>query len=297
MIRQAHREQHWAAVGRLANRLHACAQQRVYWANWVDSLELAIEAAEHLGGIATPELQRIRTEARARAHFAFGDSLIIQERIDEALPHLTQARELFGEIGQSLDAASAALGEGYVKLESAQLDDAEPALLAALATFREHRRADLEAEALADVGLLYLRQLKLPEAIEHLSACVEVFRRIDNPNWLAYALVSLGEAQLAAATGPEDHAAALLTLGDALPLLELLINRPWSAHTLKSVGDTFALHGDRRSARRAWRRALVIMELFESPEAARLRNQLAWSRQLIGWIRQRTMRPKEVGNA
>jgi tetratricopeptide (TPR) repeat protein len=310
VVRQAHREEHWAGVCGLATRLHACAQQRVYWASWSEALELAVDAGQRLSREDQEAVPAHQPEGSAQHHaralFALGDALIVQERIDDAQVHLERARQTFEALADRPNEARAALDLGYVLLERGDLGEAEERLRQALATFRADRESELEgdreseleAEALADLGLLCLRRHDLVAAIENLTASVAVFRQLDNHNWLAYALVTLGESQLAA--DDVDASVALATLREALPLLEQLTNRLWSAHSLEALGEIFARHGDPRTARRAWRHAIEILELFESPEAARVRRRLYRRVRMMDWLGDRIGRPsrrsKEVGD-
>ncbi len=254
LVRQAATLRLDEPVWAIAKHIGVSAENRLYWPDWLDVLEKAINSCHVLG------------EAQlAKAQFLMGDALIIQERDRDAMPLLTRSLSLFESCGDTRSSALAKLVMAYALILQSNVNDAEIYLLESLATFRDISDTQSIAEALCDLAIVRKRQERIEEACNHYNEAAQIFRRLDNHRWVAFVIVNLGELQ--AASGHTDEAFGCFS--EVLPILETY-DRLWSADKLTTIGRFFNENGHTYLARRAWDHASTVYRLHEKAEPEQL---------------------------
>jgi DNA-binding SARP family transcriptional activator len=234
--------------------------RRTYWADWVDTNQIALASVRVLGDQRGEALvlnclgtayARHRMDTAAAEYFE--QALALRQRIED-LP------------GEAQTATS--LADTYRRLR--RYDDALDLLKRALDIQRQAANPYSQGVVLNNLGETYLALGRTEEALDSLEHARVIFRDIDDRRGQGYALNNLGEAYLTL-----DRAAdAANVLDRALDLRHAAGDRLEEAETLRLLVRARAAQGLRDQAAGHLRQALLIYdELDEAEQAAALREQ------------------------
>ena len=248
---------------------------------------------------------------QARAQTSLGIISFQQGRYSRAAALLGQALSLHREAGDKTGQAHALNNLSLIDLRQGRYSSAAARLGRALALCRESGNPTAEAYALANLGCAYLRQGEHQRAVDHLQQALTLCRKTGDPAGQAHALTNLGDAsrqqhahelasryhQQALALCREvgdrsTEAEALNGLGEsllaagqpdaaraqhatALDLARQIGDKYQQARACSGIAGSCLAAGDRGQAARHWQQALAFYAEFGSPEATRLRRQLA----------------------
>jgi tetratricopeptide (TPR) repeat protein/transcriptional regulator with XRE-family HTH domain len=194
-----------------------------------------------------------------------------QGRYDLAARHHRQALAIAKESGASKWECGSLLNLGTVALRKGRYRQAAGHLYRALTLSREAGYRDAEAEALARIGDLCLGKDRPDEAVGHQRGAVALYRELGNRSGEADALNSLAEALVA--TGQPDHARA--EYAAALDLADQTGDKYQQARAFHGLGQACHADGDLDRARRHWQQALGLFTELGTPEADRVRAEMA----------------------
>jgi tetratricopeptide (TPR) repeat protein len=254
-------------------------------ARWFNHAEF--ENAQYL---AEAEYRAWRGQPRSipywRFRIALAESLIELDRINDALPLLTdaapssemEARRLsdlamvrfrsgqydltLQSIASATRVVSPAEGEvvakidlvrGMLQMKREQMPDAEISLRHALAAV-EGSDSLIEAYTLSDLGFLDLRRFRYDEALYWFGRARDIATRDGLRRAQEVALVNLGATYRN--LGDLDRAAA--NLSSALPLAETLHDRFYQMPLLTLLGETWYESGDLTKAAESYKRAQAL---------------------------------------
>ncbi len=234
--------------------------RRTYWADWVETHQIALSSVRVLGDK--------RGEALVLNYLGIA---FTRRRMDEAAGYFEQALAIRRQIPDLAGEAQTAtnLADTYLRLE--RYDEALDLLKRALEILRQAANPYSEGVVLNNLGEAYLALGRIGEAIDSLEHAREVFAGIGEIRGEGYALDNLGEAylalgQAAQAVGALEQALELRhSAGDPLDEAQTLCHLAW-AHLAGQQPD---------QARGYLGRALVIFEeLGDEAQASVIRAQL-----------------------
>jgi DNA-binding SARP family transcriptional activator len=243
-------------VWQLAWSVAEFLDRRGHWHDWVATQRDALRAA-----------RRIADQAgQAHAHRALGRAYLRMDRTDTALPHLRQAYDMFGLLGERVAQARTHLDLGWAydrrRRYRQALDHAEQAL----DLFRAAGHAPGEADALNAVGSYSARLGDHHKALGDCQRALTLHRDVGYRRGQADTWVRLGDSHLQ--LGDHSHAATCYEY--ALDLFRKIGVRYEEANALASLGDTHHAAGDVDRARRTWQQALTILTDLRHADADRV---------------------------
>ena len=252
-----------AGLHRLAWQLPVAAvgffNRRTYWADWVQTNQIALDSVRALGD---PHGEALVLNCLGTA-FA-------RQRMGEAADYFEQALALRSQIGDLEGEAQTAtsLADTYLRLK--RYDQALDLLKRALEIRRQAANPYSEGVVLNNLGETYLALGQPTEALESLGRAQEIFREVGDIRGEGYALNNLGEAYLDLSRVTE----AAGVLEQSLELRRAAGDRLEEASTLRHLVRAYAARGQPEQAREYLREALMIFEeLAEAEEASALRLQ------------------------
>ncbi len=194
-----------------------------------------------------------------------------QGHYDLAGRHHRQALTIAAAIGASQSECGSLVSLGAIAARQRCYQQASGHLYRARAISRAASYRAGEADALARIGDLRLRQGYPDDAARYLREAVDLYRELGSRSGEADALNSLGEVLLA--TG--RHSRARAEYAAALGLGAQTGDKYQQARAHHGLGHACRAGSDPGGARRHWQRALALFAELGTPEADRVRAQLA----------------------
>jgi DNA-binding SARP family transcriptional activator/Tfp pilus assembly protein PilF len=233
--------------------------RRTYWADWVETHQVALSSVRVLGDK--------RGEALVLNNLGMA---FARRRMDEAAGYFEQALAIRREIedlpGEAQTASN--LADTYRRLR--RYDEALALLKRALEIQRQAANPYSEAVVLNNLGETYLSLGRVTEAVESLDHAREMFRDIGEIRGEGYALDNLGEAYLSLGR----VAPAIGVLERALELRDSAGDRFDAADTLRRLVRAHVARQQPDQAGAYLRRALLIYEeLGDEAQASAVRAQ------------------------
>jgi DNA-binding SARP family transcriptional activator len=204
------------------------------------------------------------------ALFSLAEACERLNRLDEAGSHYRGALEAFAAAGDISGEADTCIGMAELAAQQHRFADALGYARRALDTFR--RAGDATGQALALSGVGWSHAL-LGEYHQALACCQDALvlmvdlglREGEASTWN-----SLGYAH----QGLADYQRAAICYQRAVGLYRGLGDRYYEAGALTSLGDVHLSAGDSAAARRAWARALRILDEIDHADASHVRAKL-----------------------
>ncbi len=220
----------WGVTKELAQVLHPHMEQRGFWADWDDCLQVLIERA------------RQQADAPAEAELLINRGIMQRQRDDfqGAVFSCRRAWRLYRREKDSLGVANAfsKLGDTYCLMR--QFWRAEQICLAAVQLFNDGKH-DLElARAESSLGLVYFDQLRYPEALPHFLVSEALFEQVGDVHGLAKVLHNLGA--LYRRTGNLDK--ALTYFEQAVQYYRTMGDEIYAARTQLDIGNIYLKQND-----------------------------------------------------
>ena len=231
--------------------------RRTYWADWVETHQIALSSVRLLGDK--------RGEALVLNNLGMA---FARRRMDEAAGYFEQALAIRREIADLPGEAQTAsnLADTYRRLR--RYDEALALLERALEIQRQAANPYSEAVVLNNLGETYLSLGRVTEAVGSLDHAREMFRDIGEIRGEGYALDNLGEAYLSLGRA----APAIGVLEQALELRDSAGDRFDAADTLRRLVRAHVARQQPDQARAYLRRALLIYEeLGDEAQASAVR--------------------------
>lgn len=188
----------------------------------------------------------------------------------QAAEHLTEALALFRAVGDQSGEASALVNLGEAEARLGNHDRAVGHFAAALALFRDMNHRYGQAIALSNLGAAYSRLGRHDEAVTRFGAALDIFRDTGHRYGEASALNGLGEALHDA-----GRPGALAEHTAALTIATETGDRDEQARAHTGTARVHQRDGDPALAGEHWRQALHLYTELDSPEADRIRKELA----------------------
>lgn len=233
--------------------------RRTYWADWVETHQIALSSVRVLGDK--------RGEALVLNNLGMA---FARRRMDEAAGYFEQALAIRREIADLPGEAQTAsnLADTYRRLR--RYDEALALLMRALEIQRQAANPYSEAVVLNNLGETYLSLGRVTEAVDSLDHARDMFRDIGEIRGEGYALDNLGEAYLSLGR----VAPAIGVLERALDLRDSAGDRFDAADTLGRLVRAHVARQQPDRARAYLRRALLIYEeLGDDAQASAVRAQ------------------------
>ena len=234
--------------------------RRTYWADWVDTHQIALSSARMLG------------DKRGEALVLNNLGIAFTRRgMDEAADYFEQALAIRREISDLPGEAQTAtnLADAYLRLK--RYDEALDLLKRALEIQRQAANPYSEGVVLNNLGEAYLALGRIGEAVDSLERAREMFAGIGDIRGEGYALDNLGEAYLARGLAAD----AVDVLKQALDLRHSSGDPLEEAQTMRHLARAHLAGQQPGQARDYLRRALMIFEeLGDDPQAAAVHAQL-----------------------
>jgi len=246
---------------RLPWALAVFLDRRGHWNDYTATQHTALEAARRLGD----------RDGQAQAHQYLGHAYVALRRHDLAHGHFNQALAWYGELSDRAGEARMHLDISTVLDRQGRYPEATTHAQEGLRLFRAAGDEHGVARALNSLGwdLAHLGDHG-PEAIAHCQEALRLLRGLGDRYGQSAASHTLGYANYRA--GYYDEAAACYQ--DTLDLLDVSHDSYHVAETLTSLGDCHRAAGKTTAARKAWERALTILDEMRNPDAEGLRGKL-----------------------
>jgi tetratricopeptide (TPR) repeat protein len=258
---------HAAAAGRDAHAwqlvwtVTSYLDRRGLWREQAQVQEIALNAGHRLGDRAGEAHAR---RGLARAYCRLG-------RLDDAVPQLDAALDLFGALRDHAGQARVHLDLGWLY---GRRDDPAGALRhaeAALALYRTANHHTGQARALNNASWYHCQVGDFAAALACCEEALALHLGAGDRHGQSAAWDSLGyiRAQLG------DREDAVRCYGRALAMFREDGDRYDEATVLVHLGDVHATADDRATARRCWRDAVDIFDELDHPDGDRFRSRLA----------------------
>jgi DNA-binding SARP family transcriptional activator/Tfp pilus assembly protein PilF len=248
---------------RLAVACLSFFHKRAYWADWVETHQIALASARAIGDR--------RAEALVMNNLG---TAFTRQGMEEAAECFEQALAIRREIGDLLGEAQSAtnMADNYVQLK--RFDEALELLNRVLEIRRQAATPYGEGVTLNNLGETFLALGRFDEAVDRLTQARQIFHDIEEIRGEGYALANLGGAYLAL-----GHTAdAIGVLERALELRQASGERFDEAHTLRDLGRAYQLAGqDDRAADCLRQAAATFADLGNLAQAAAIQAQLGES--------------------
>ncbi|MEU5835672.1 BTAD domain-containing putative transcriptional regulator [Streptomyces diacarni] len=233
---------------------------RSHTSDWLTSNRLSLAAARRAGDR--------RGEAESLTGVA--NALAISSNLDESIDYYHRALPRWRELGDELGASRIIGNLGDVCLRAGRYEEALEHLQQALEIDRAVGHGWGEGICLNNLGEAHLRLGRLDEARTYLEAALVVQRATDNTWVEGISLDFLGTVhhQL------HHHDEAISHYCQALTKHQAVGNRWGEAQTIDHLGDVHLAGDNPDAARTHWSRALELLEEFNHPDAAHLREKL-----------------------
>ena len=230
------------------------------WRELADTQQMALTAARDLGD-ASRQADAHRTIARAAIQLA---------SFDEASRHLSQALELYGQVGSFAAGGRVLLDLGRTSERQGDYRQALGHGYQALELLKRAGDRAGQANALNNIGWCHANLGDAFAALTYCQKALELDRELGDQQGEAATLDSVGYAYHRLGR----HAEAISYFRRSAWLYEELGNRFKQAEPLAHLGDALHAHGSREGARNAWCDALTILNDLGHPDARLIRARL-----------------------
>jgi DNA-binding SARP family transcriptional activator/Tfp pilus assembly protein PilF len=233
--------------------------RRTYWADWVETNQIALTSVRVLGD----------ERGEALVLNCLGTAFA-RRRMDEAAGYFEQALAIRSRLGDLEGEAQTATSLADTYLRFKRYDEALGLLKRALEIRRQSANPYSEGVVLNNLGETYLALGQPAEALDSLERAREIFRDVSDIRGQGYALDNLGQAYL----DLDRVTDAADVLEQALELRRDAGDRLEEASTLHHLVRAYAAQAQPGRAREYLRQALMICEdLGEAEQASALRTQ------------------------
>jgi DNA-binding SARP family transcriptional activator/tetratricopeptide (TPR) repeat protein len=233
--------------------------RRTYWAEWVETHQIALSSVRQLGD------RRAEALVLNNLGMAFA-----RRRMDEAADFFEQALKIRCEIGDLPGEAQTATNLADTYLRQERYDEALNLLRRALAIRRQAASPYSEGVVLNNLGEVYLALGRIAEAVPSLEQARKIFHDIGELRGEGYALNNLGTAHLVRG----QPAQAIPAMERALDLRHACGDRLDEAHTLRDLVRASLANGQPGPARDYLARAVGILDdLGDEAQAAAVRGE------------------------
>jgi DNA-binding SARP family transcriptional activator/tetratricopeptide (TPR) repeat protein len=247
-------------ASQLARVLATFLDRRGHWHDLAATQRVARDAAERA---ADPT-------GRAMAHAGLGRADSMRGRYAAAAEHFGHALEIFGQLGDRVGQAQAHID--LVRVFERQVRHRE-ALSNAYQALDLYRAADHrigQAGALNAIGWIHVQLGEHRRALAYCQRSLDLYRAIGDSRGQANAWDSLGYAHHH--LGRYDE--AIVCYRHAFDRVHELGDEYQEADVLTHLANTHLAAGNPEPARRAWRRALAILDRLGHPDADDVRAKL-----------------------
>jgi tetratricopeptide (TPR) repeat protein len=235
-------------------------ERRGHWLRWLAAQQIALLAAQRLGDRAEEAPAR-RGLGRVSVHLG---------RADEAVAHLTAARELYRAVGDLSGQGRIEFDLTWVAARQDRHDDALRHSHAALRLFTAAGNRSGQGRAYNSIGWSLALLGRDAEAVGCCRQALDVLQEIDDRFGAANAWDSLGQAQHKLGRYEE----ATESYARARALWQALGHRYQEADSLVRLGDTRAADHDLDAAAHTWQQALEMLDQLGHPDAEPVRTRL-----------------------
>jgi len=227
---------------------------------WLGTMRAALESAEHLGDrTGQAHLRR----CLAGAHYFLGDHGYARDQ-------LRRSRELFAELGQTVEQAYVHNNLGVVLAATRANAEAEAEFATAERLFRQvdHQRG--VAAAIQGVAACRAAAGRYDSARDRYEQAIAIYLSVDDRNGVSGCLLDLGTMWHEAG----DSAVAVDYLRRSVALYRQDGNRADEASALLALGDALAATETGTGASAAWRSAQDILADLRLPTVRQARDRL-----------------------
>lgn len=255
IVKLAYDAQQWEPTWELADSLASGLEVHARWSDLLQSQQLGLLAAKHVGAAAGGAVMRrnIATAHRSRGEFS------------SAIDDYVDALQIFQAIGNEAEAADTRANLAEVYREQGDTERAIDCLQQSLAIFRRLKIHREEAWAYQSLGDIAVEQGRLDDAETWLEQAAAWFRTAGDDRGLAWTLRSLGDLSRRQA----DPDKALSCYRQTLQLLQPLGNQRGLALTNVEVAEVLRATGQPEEALAAYQRSIEIFDdLGETPKTA-----------------------------
>jgi len=260
LLRQASELAQFDIVWKLAIAVSGYLELGAYWAEWEETVEMGLTAAQTLGD----------RFGEATCLSILGDAAWRGGRPDEAIERYERTAGIGHEIGVGWIEGFGLRGQGLINEERGHLDIASELFEAALQVFRSSGFRRGEGMSLLSLGKCARALGDLPTALSRGVAAVEIFEEIGDTWTVAWGGFDLGKSYVAAG----HLAEALTVLRTAVEIFDDFGDRRCQAQSLALLGDVLRDSGDPGAAGDCWRRAADLLESLGDDQADALRTRL-----------------------
>jgi DNA-binding SARP family transcriptional activator/tetratricopeptide (TPR) repeat protein len=231
-----------------------------YWPDLMATQESALAAAARAGDVA----------GQAEAHRYLGHAKARLGAHADAMTHLAQGLELSLQLDNQVTAARAYFDLGHICMLQGRTRDALGHVEEAMRRYRAAGHRSGQGNALNALCWLKTEAGQGEEALECGAQALAIHRELGDRTMEAAALDTLGYAQQQMG----NHGEAIACYQQAISAYGKLSDRYNRAEVLIHLGDACQSAGDQDAARRAWRRALTILDDMQHPDADGVRSRL-----------------------
>lgn len=208
---------------------------------------------------------------RAHLHRSLAIALAALGRDDDAHTHLAYALDRFRDLGDPIYQADTHMGLVWVCGRLSRPEEGLYHAEQALALSRTAGQRTGQANALNNIGWWQAQLGHYEQALAYCEQSLALHREVgDDTHSEAAALDSLGFIHYHLG----HHEQAVSYYQQALERYREVSSRYYETRTLTRLGDLHRAAGDLDAARRAWHRALGILDELTHPDAEQLRERL-----------------------
>jgi DNA-binding SARP family transcriptional activator/tetratricopeptide (TPR) repeat protein len=192
------------------------------------------------------------------------------KQFGDARTHYLLALELFTELGDPTGQAQAHLNLAWLAGVQGQHDEGLHHSRQSLSHYQAAGRAAGQARALNNIGWHLAERGDFGQALGRCQQALAILRELDDRNSQAHTSDSLGYIYRRLGR----HEQAIACYQEALTLFCATGDSYGEASCLSCLGDVYDDIGDGGAARRAWTRALDILDRLGHPDAGQIRAKL-----------------------
>ncbi|MFD9698809.1 BTAD domain-containing putative transcriptional regulator [Lentzea sp. NPDC059081] len=233
---------------------------RKHWADWMDTHEVALNAARAAGNHV----------AEGRTLITLGIALREVRRHDEAVECYEKALAIFRAIGDRSREEPTWNNLGIVHMVEGRPDDALACFEQAAAIARDLGNLHSEAVTLNNIALLHADAGRFDVALARYLRALEIRQEIKDPYSEAILLNNIGEVH----RGLLDFPEAVSYVERALETFRAIGDLYGQAESLDNLGLALDGLGDRRGAEKCWLESVTLFEELGEPKADEVRGRL-----------------------
>jgi DNA-binding SARP family transcriptional activator/tetratricopeptide (TPR) repeat protein len=259
-VHQEARRGSGAHCWQLAATLELCLDRLGRWQEQLAVQAVALASAQRLGDLA----------GQAHTHRALGFAYGRLDHRGEAYEHLLRALELFDEVDDPISKGRVHRYLAFLCNKFGRHVQALDHYRQAFALYGPGGRCGAHGRIFNEVGWTHILLGEYEKALDQCRQALAVGQEVGDRDGEAAAWDSLGYAHHHLA----QHRQALACYGHALDLYREVHDRYLEADTLVHMGDSHEAAGATGLAASAWLQALDIVDAFDHPDAAQIREKL-----------------------